>query len=406
MITGLDLRMTFPMYPGPSTVLRVSLPLLLLAGGCAPDTDDAAPDPIELPPPHLFQANERLHNVRDIALGQGGDVWVVSGFAPFVHQYRLDGSLLQSFGRNGPGPGEMTYPQGIFRTAEGNLRVWDPGKRALIDFLPDGTFAQRQLTLELGSAPVMASLEDLSYARGRVLRPWGRGYLLQEPTRQLSSARAMAETLLLVLDSAGAIADTLVDFRQMAAGAGDLLGDARELVPIPLWTTCASGRAAVLNPYGGTIRWFSPGSAEPELDSLTLPERPVTDQDVRRSVQNSLAVEEREQGFRLEPAERERLIARVVSEGRDGFGRIAPPAVSMICAEDETLWLQRFDTETDPRGYGREWAIVRDGQVRGYYRFPTGFQPLIVADDRVLGISRNEMDVQRPASVERREQAR
>lgn len=346
-----------------------------------------------------FEANDRLHNVRDLAVARDGHVWAVGGLEPFLHRYSPDGSLVESTGRAGGGPGELRYPQGLSIDGAGHLEVWDQGRRQLLYFTGAGEYAGRYATLELGTAPVLADLELLSYGRGRILRPWGDGYLLQEPTDQVSSTRGVSQSVLLVLAETGEVVDTLVDFRDLSAPAHDVLAGAREFVPIPLWTVCPSGHAAVLDPYRSRLIWFADGSSESRTDSIDIPVRPVTDEDIRRWLVHSLELETTQQGIRMDSAQQAQLLTRILESGRGRFGTSTPPAVAMLCDSEDRLWLQQFGTGDDPRGFGREWIVFRSGRTEARYRFPPRFQPFIIRDGRALGVSRDLLDVESVASV-------
>jgi hypothetical protein len=365
---------------------------IFLLAACTPHMD-SGDEAREL---HLHlqgERNETLVNVRAMAVDAGGDIWLVAEMAPFVHRYGADGRHVGSFGRAGAGPGELRYPQGIFFEDAG-VRIWDQGNRRLIDFTAEGEFTGWSHRLETGTAPVMADLELVSFARGRIVQSWNEGYLMQEPTSMVGSARGVTEAVLLVLDRSGTPLDTLVDFRRLSGAAAADLGSGQHLIPIPLWTTCSSGEAVLFDPYAGHLRWFAfPGSSVAE-EWLEPPSRPLEEDEMRRWAENTLARELRSDNVQIAEAESRRIIDQVLSDRRDDIGTVAPWVVNLLCDPDGRLWFQEFDTSDDSRGFGRHWIVYERGSSMQRVRLPARFQPHVIGDSLMYGILRDELDVE------------
>src|SRR5688572_1924042 len=90
-----------------------------------------------------------LHLVRSsgfVTADTGGRVVVYNEVAERVEIYELDGSLVDTRGRRGGGPGEYQFPSAVNVEADGTVLVLDMGKHASIGFNTAGlTVPQRSL---------------------------------------------------------------------------------------------------------------------------------------------------------------------------------------------------------------------------------------------------------------------
>lgn len=64
----------------------------------------------------------RLHYPYDIALGPGGDIWVIEYGAGRISRFSLKGELLGRFGSTGSGPNQFGTPWGL--AVDSNRRIW------------------------------------------------------------------------------------------------------------------------------------------------------------------------------------------------------------------------------------------------------------------------------------------
>ena len=394
-------------------LLGVLLVGALLATACdraeAPSPPAAAPDqPVALSVARAYDVVDSLHGIRHLARDASGGVWAVASLTPFVHHFDSSGHLVRSVGAEGHGPGELVYPTAVVLAhgaADGErLQLWDAGRRQVTELAADGRPTGRELPFTLGSHPVLAALERTSYVRGLATRRWRGRWIVESPSRQLSSARAATENVLVVLDSAGVPRDTIADFARLLPTGADTLGDARWVVPVPLWAVCAEERLAVLDPYARRIRWYEQpvrGARAVREDSLPLAPQPLDDDALRAFVANHVIEMEKDgdETIVIPPDVLDRVVNQAVADRASIATPHAPPAVGMLCAPDGRLWLQRFATDDDPRGFGRDWMVLRDGRVVARWRMPARFQPVVVERDRVLGVLRDEMDVERVAEV-------
>lgn len=76
----------------------------------------------------------------DIALDEGGNVYVLDSGNHRIQKFDSQGRFVASLGRHGQGPGEFQYPQSIDIDEEGNIYVADSGNQKIHILKPDGTF--------------------------------------------------------------------------------------------------------------------------------------------------------------------------------------------------------------------------------------------------------------------------
>lgn len=341
----------------------------------------------------VFETDEVLHDIRDVGVGPVGEVWVLSGFEPFVYHYSADGKLLHRFGTKGKGPGEILNPWKIVLTGnpEAPVEVWDVGNRKLVTFSSEGEQVAEK-RVELPPTPVRGDLRHLSYGEATKLRRLESGYVLQSEPGGLMQPIDFVTTQLVRLDSSGAVSDTIIDFRTRFADRIGSVGSASTFVPIPLWTSCPDGSLVVLDPFQPGLLSFRPGSPTGTAVPLDIPPAPVTDQDVLRHLDHAIRLELG--GVEPAPGELDRAVQRAFRSQRQDFGRTAPPAVDMLCDSGSEVWLERFGTDTDPVGFGRDWIRISSGGSPTVVRFPDGFRPRVIAGDRAVGILRDSLDVQ------------
>jgi hypothetical protein len=77
----------------------------------------------------------------DIAVSPAGDIFVSDGYGNCrVHHFTADGTLVNSWGEIGSGPGQFLLPHGIALTPDGRLLVNDRENDRIQVFRTDGTF--------------------------------------------------------------------------------------------------------------------------------------------------------------------------------------------------------------------------------------------------------------------------
>jgi sugar lactone lactonase YvrE len=86
-----------------------------------------------------------LNQPMDVAVAPNGDVFVAEGdhsgtAVGRISKFSADGSFIRSWGRPGPGPGELRIPHGLAFDAAGRLYVADRGNHRVQIFDQDGNY--------------------------------------------------------------------------------------------------------------------------------------------------------------------------------------------------------------------------------------------------------------------------
>ena len=385
--------------------------LSALGAGCN-DAKESPERTITLTETRLYEASDSLNDIRGIALGRRGELWVIGSPAPFIHHFDSSGALIASFGRAGQGPGELATPHEIFAPTELDtlVRVWSPSRGVLTAFSRAGTPVTATRPLALTQAFIPGWVDKIDYVRYRPMARFGGGYLVQDvPPREtgLTSATQIANARILVLDSVGTVTDTLIDFSTLT-GPARAAPTVVYLAAVPVWTTCPDGTAVVADPFGMKIIRYAVDGRVIRTDTLPVDAPRITDDDIRRMLRNFASVREVVQTTQRTVPDSmvERLTQEYLTKRREEIGTVGPPAVRLACDEQSNVWLQLYDTTDDPRGLGREWVVVSDGRVVRRYRFPARFQPMALHAGTALGVRKDSLDVERVAAVQYRRPGR
>lgn len=376
----------------------VALALLAAAAGCGRAEAEAARAVRETAPAVSFQADETLHDVRDVVVDDAGRVWVLAGLEPFVRTYAPDGRLVRTFGRLGKGPGEIMNPWSLFLTGvpSAPIGVWDVGMRRLVHFSADGA-SMGSRSIDVLPNTVRSDMRDITYGTVDVLRGWGGGYVLQDEPGGVIHPVQILYSRLVKLDGDGRTVGILADFRQRFRGQISQLQGASTMVPLPLWASCADGGLVFLDPFESTLVWIDSAGRETGTTRLTLPRPRLEEEDRRRYLSHVIALELH--GQQVEAGYLESVVDRALRSQRNRFPETAPPAVDLLCGPPGEAWLQRFSTDDHPLGYAREWMVVdRQGNSRAL-RFPPRFQPRFLTRDAAIGVLTDSLDVQQIAKV-------
>ncbi|MBO0707269.1 MAG: hypothetical protein J2P44_02805 [Candidatus Dormibacteraeota bacterium] len=79
----------------------------------------------------------------NIAVASNGDLYVSDGYGNArVHHFRGDGTLIQSWGEPGTGPGQFNLPHGIAVAADGRVLLADRENDRIQIFDPEGDFLE------------------------------------------------------------------------------------------------------------------------------------------------------------------------------------------------------------------------------------------------------------------------
>lgn len=388
---------------------RACVVALFLVGG----SSCAAEPPVDLPLLEtgaesmtvLSPGDGSLWDVRDV-LEADGVYWVLKASPPFLHVFDERGREVANFGTAGEGPGELRYPRALWPgDAGGAVTVWDAGSRSALTFSTDGRLLSSQGMPRLGG--MRADIETVTFGHPfRLFRESGATVLGQFDSGVNRGSDLWNGRLVRVDDNGSdeprtPVGDIVVDFAEDLAGAaGRTSPQAPGLVPVPLWDGCPDGRIAVLDPIALSLHLLGPGAGEAE--AIRLPWEPATLRTTDKFSYLRFQIEAEARGEGADAATIDRVAESAFSQAEDYFPTEAPAGVDLKCAPGH-VWIQEFDGDSHPLGYGPRWHTVRlDGTEPRFARvsFPPGFQPVRVSNSGMLGVVTDSVSLQRLAHVD------
>lgn len=122
-------------------------------------------------------------NVRALAVGADGSIYVLDGHGPVVRMYAPDGKYVRDIGREGEGPGEYKRPDsGLVMLPDGRLALRDPGNGRISVYDTTGAYLDSwPLAGSMNTSSPMVATVDGSVATpviknlGASVMEWQRG---------------------------------------------------------------------------------------------------------------------------------------------------------------------------------------------------------------------------------------
>ena len=107
---------------------------------------------------------ESFYNVRRGSVGTdaAGNIYVLDADAHRVVMFDGSGEFVRTMGREGEGPGEISWPFGLSVRPDGTVLVDDIGKGILVEFAPDGSARNTSEPILPGSRRVWSDAGLLS----------------------------------------------------------------------------------------------------------------------------------------------------------------------------------------------------------------------------------------------------
>ena len=307
---------------------------------------------------------ETLTEVRDLAIGPDGTIYILQHTTREVRMYAGDGEFQRVIGRSGEGPGEFRNPVRV-GWMDGHLWVADAGLGRLSEFGPNGDFLGSN-TYQVSPGPG-SNLEI-----GRPDAPLRTGTFLTLPTAPASLlVDGLIEALpILRVDEGGNVLDTLalrsVRNELMRVTIPASSGQPFEaFLPQPfsnatLWVVRPQGAGVVLvhratNSDVGregivTVTWIDPEGGEETVDLGYQPVPLAPDQ--LSSVSASLAGTLGQISF---------LEGRVRPENvRESLFVPAhePPVTAVVAGHDGTTWLRHWAPPETKGGERVVWTVL------------------------------------------------
>ncbi|HET7273813.1 MAG TPA: hypothetical protein VFI91_01450 [Longimicrobiaceae bacterium] len=328
-----------------------------------------APDPlltigaVDGPPEFVFS------RIRAVRLFPDGRVIVADGSSGSLRIYSAGGSYLHEMGGSGDGPGEFRYLSAVHLAGGDTLLVYDSRALRLTTFLSSGELVGSQ---QLRPGDGVPELYVGTYGDGS----HSFGWIKQSP---IAPDRLTADSMRIGRftsdgNAAGVIARATGMHRlgsPVPLSPHLLVGMIGDSVVI---TNGMEGRVRIVGPTGEAVR------------TLQLAGADWTFEEAMRLVEE-----------RLEPSEIDRF-QRV--KGTDGVNSV-PEFSELLIDSENLIWLKLYDPATDShwlsrRLTGGEWIVAdTGGRQIARVAMPVGFRPMDVRADRIAGVVRDELGVER-----------
>ena len=324
-------------------------------------------------PADEFQRIDGALRLRD------GRIVVADGGAGTLRMFGPEGTLRWSAGRPGDGPGEYRLIESLGVGPGDSIWVFDFGLRRFT-ILTSGGETARTVPLggELSAVGAVGRLPDGRFVVREFWSGAAGGGALRPGLRRDPAAIAL-------LNSDGALADTIALVRGREVFIRSENG--RAVMSAPLFA-----RTAVAAVRGGRVIagdqerfelqvYDATGTLERSIRILGR-DLSIAAADVDRLVEEETArrPEPERAGFRRD------LESMDVPATRPAFGDI-------LVDDDGNLWAAEYVRW--PR-VPRTWTVMDpEGVWLGTITMPDGFRPLYIGGDRVLGVWRDELDVER-----------
>jgi len=297
-----------------------------------------------------------------------------------IRYYSPDGRFLHAAGGSGRGPGEFVALRQL-RTVRGDtLLAWDHARARVTILDPAGAIAGIIQLTGTGYDP-LGLIFRLSDGRFMAGGSWSTAQVANDAGTGLYRPG----TAIFLFDPGGQLADTVTVLTGADMAVMDV--DGRRIIGIPLFAhepSTAVHNDEIYTGSGDTleVRVFEPAGNLVRILRGPSPDLAYSANELRLQQAAQMGAGH---GSR-DPAYWERLFAAMPLPERK------PAFVRMIVDRAGNIWLEPFTGFVRER---RPWTVFRaDGRLLGDVRMPDGLRVLEIGDDYVLGVWRNEVDVE------------
>jgi hypothetical protein len=329
-----------------------------------------------------------LSRVGSVTRRSDGSIVLANSGLQEIRTYGPDGAHLRSFGREGGGPGEFQRLGGIFLLPGDSVLAYDFTARRLSLFSPEGEFVRASTlqeeqspnqgfpqvihALSDGSAIVRLIGFDRSASASDGLTFQTQTFLRFSPTGELLDTVSVQPPLETYQVSQEAPSG-MITVVMMTPSFG------REQI-----TAVTENRIILGSNKVFQVEVYAPDGALERIIRVEQPPRPVTDE-----MLEALA---RERSEREAAANRDDPLLRRAHQELPHAATV--PFYSRALGDDAgNLWLREYDV---PEGPEPGWMIFDpEGRLLGTVTLPADFTPSHIGEDFVLGVWRDELDVER-----------
>jgi hypothetical protein len=329
--------------------------------------------------------------VGDVAFDAAENLYVLDRLNQRVVVFDSAGRLVRAFGRRGGGPGELVAPQQMAVTGAGQVIVSDAGRRALVIFNRDGSFARNE---PYAGASMLMGRRLAAHPRGGVVS-------LSMGNPAAREANAFGEEVLLWVPPAPAPARALVTVSTPRSRASATQGVTVHAPPIFSpgfhFGVLGDGTVAVADGAGWSVRIVDASGRTVRRLERPLQPRRVTARDRELAIARLAREQAEGGGLRLvggsggpmPPALRQAL----AQQQRDAeFASVVPVITGIAVHPSGNLWIARSGPGVDRPGSID--VVTPRGQYLGSrpaMELPAAFSPR----GRAAFVRTDELGVQR-----------
>jgi hypothetical protein len=311
-----------------------------------------------------------------------GRIVILNAGTQTVRVFSEEGEFLTEFGGAGGGPGEFRRLRSVHQLAGDTVLVWDPGRPGFSQFTASGAFLGSTTLMPPGSEQ-LGSVHPLP--DGHLLVNTYASPATHEGDRGIGIHRDMAPAL--VFDRRGSLLDTLgvypsTETMIIRLGRGTALG------------TAPFAKSTLLAVSGSTVYLGTADRMELSVLDLNGALKAV----FRYPGAELTLKEEDREWFRarmtemVSTPEEQQILGAMLS------GLVFPDTRAaysdLVVDPGGAIWL-RTGRHFPPMGPSAEWTVFSEsGFLLGAVRFPERFEPLEFGLDRVIGVWREELDVE------------
>lgn len=320
-----------------------------------------------------------VYQVTDALRLSDGRVVVANGGSADIRYYAADGTHLHTSGRRGDGPGEFQRPQRLIVLSPDSVLVIDRGRTTVLDaagayvrdFVPGGAGTR---------VSVVGRFDD-----GRLV---GASTAIMNE-ESIASGLNRTDIAFLTLTSMGEVVDTIVSVAGSertirVEGSGGQIESVMISAPPFAKNTVYAATGDVLivaTQESPEVRVFGADGVLRRIIRTGTPMPAVTEEYLEAAFESQLEA--------MPPEMREQMATR---REEPHAGKVVPPFSAVEIDEAGNLWLADYDDYIRTPG---TWSVHdADGRLIARVRMPERFQVMHIGTDFVLGVERDELDVE------------
>ena len=382
--------------PLPALFAAIMCALLSLPACDAQPDEGEAYEEIQVTDSPITVLDDDLVHVADLRVDGSGHTWVLTRYEPLVRVYDTEGRQVAGFGQPGGGPAEYGVASALVE-GELGMGVMDPQRQRVRYYAPDGGFIEER-PVE-GGPRFPQEIREVYF--GDLGWTWEvpDGFLQDRyppppagAPMQLQQAYDFWAAELILLPHDGSDPRTVVTFSDFSTFSPDDPPAPRPLSAGPLWDLCPDHEFVFHTGGAGEVVRVG---LDGDVRSRHPVELPLEPPDRSLLVDWMVEVLSGVQGMPGDTPEALRERAEAVAEMAEPYLEPTVPPTRLRCDAAGRAWIQLFGMDHDRRGYARDWVVVdREGTLTARVTFPVGFHPMRFEAERIVGVVRDELDVE------------